>query len=173
MFKAPLKMLHPLLTATQESNYMGSENIGALPYQGLILAHSNEAEWKSFKSNRNNEAFLDRMSVVKVPYCLRVDEEVKIYDKLLAQSELAKAIVAPGTLEMMARFSVLTRMKPHENSSLFAKMRVYNGESLKDTDPQAKTMREYRDVAGVDEGMTGLSTRFAYKTLSETLNFDN
>jgi len=172
MFKAPLKMLHPLLTATQEGNYMGSENIGALPYQGLILAHSNEAEWKSFKSNRNNEAFLDRISVIKVPYCLRVDEEVKIYDKLLAQSELAKAICAPGTLEMMARFSVLSRLKTHENSSLFAKMRVYNGESLKDTDPQAKTMREYRDAAGVDEGMTGLSTRFAYKTLSETLNFD-
>ena len=172
MFKAPLKMLHPLLTATQEGNYMGSENIGAMPYQGLILAHSNEAEWKSFKSNRNNEAFLDRMSVVKVPYCLRVDEEVKIYDKLLSQSELADATCAPGTLEMMARFSVLSRLKPHENSSLFAKMRVYNGESLKDTDPQAKTMREYRDTAGVDEGMTGLSTRFAYKTLSETLNFD-
>jgi serine protein kinase len=172
MFKAPLKMLHPLLTATQESNYMGSENIGALPYHGLILAHSNEAEWKSFKANRNNEAFLDRMSVIKVPYCLRVDEEVKIYEKLLAQSELADATCAPGTLEMMARFSVLTRLKPHENSSLFAKMRVYNGESLKDTDPQAKTMREYRDTAGVDEGMTGLSTRFAYKALSETLNFD-
>src|SRR4029079_5208768 len=115
MFKAPLKMLHPLLTATQEGNYMGSENIGALPYKGLILAHSNEAEWKSFKSNRNNEAFLDRISVIKVPYCLRVDEEVKIYDKLLAQSELANATCAPGSLEMMARFSVLSRLKSHEN----------------------------------------------------------
>ncbi|MPY71271.1 MAG: PrkA family serine protein kinase [Alphaproteobacteria bacterium] len=173
MFKAPLKMLHPLLTATQENNYMGSENIGALPFQGLILAHSNEAEWRSFKSNRNNEAFLDRICVIKVPYCLRVDEEVRIYEKLLSQSELTDAVCAPGTLEMMARFSVLTRLKEHENSSLFAKMRVYNGESLKDTDPQAKTVQEYRDAAGVDEGMTGLSTRFAYKAISETFNFDN
>ncbi len=172
MFKAPLKMLHPLLTATQENNYMGTEGIGALPYQGLILAHSNESEWKSFKSNRNNEAFLDRISVIKVPYCLRVDEEVSIYDKLVGQSELARAVRAPGTLEMMARFSVLTRLKEHENSSLYAKLRVYNGESLKDTDPQAKTVHEYRDAAGVDEGMDGLSTRFAYKVLSETYNFD-
>ncbi len=173
MFKAPLKMLHPLLTATQENNYMGSESIGALPYQGLILAHSNESEWKSFKSNRNNEAFLDRICVMKVPYCLRVDEEVKIYEKLMSHSELAEATCAPGTLDMMARFSVLTRLKPHENSSLYSKMRVYNGESLKDTDPHAKTVQEYRDTAGVDEGMDGLSTRFAYKILSETFNFDS
>ena len=172
MFKAPQKMLHPLLTATQERNYVGSENVGALPYQGIIMAHSNESEWKSFKANRNNEAFLDRISLIRVPYCLRVDEEAKIYDKLLAQSELAKAPCSPGTLDMMARFSVLTRLKPHENSSLYAKMRVYNGEDLKGTDPHAKTVQEYRDAAGVDEGMDGMSTRFAYKVLSETFNFD-
>ena len=172
MFKAPLKMLHPLLTATQENNYVGSENLGAMPYHGIILAHSNESEWKSFKANRNNEAFLDRICVIKVPYCLRVDEEVKIYDKLMQQSELANAPCAPGTLDMMARFSVLSRLKPHENSSLYAKMRVYNGESLKHTDPRAKTVQEYRDAAGVDEGMDGMSTRFAYKVLSATFNFD-
>ena len=61
MFKAPIKMLHPLLTATQEGNYVGTENIGAIPFQGIILAHSNEAEWQSFRNNRTNEAFLDRV----------------------------------------------------------------------------------------------------------------
>ncbi|SDG25116.1 putative serine protein kinase, PrkA [Limimonas halophila] len=172
MFKAPLKMLHPLLTATQEKNYVGSENLGALPHQGIILAHSNEAEWRNFKANRNNEAFLDRISVIRVPYCLRVTEETKIYDKLLQQSELGAATCAPGTLDMMAKFSVLTRLKPHENSSLYAKMRVYDGESLRGSDPHAKTVQEYRDAAGVDEGMDGMSTRFAYKVLSETFNFD-
>ena len=73
MFKAPLKMLHPLLTATQDRTYVGTENVGAMPYQGLIIAHSNESEWQSFRANKNNEAFLDRISVIKVPYCLRVD----------------------------------------------------------------------------------------------------
>ncbi|NNG03233.1 MAG: PrkA family serine protein kinase [Inquilinus sp.] len=172
MFKAPIKMLHPLLTATQDGTYVGTENVGALPYQGIILAHSNESEWQSFKANRNNEAFLDRICVVKVPYCLRVTEETKIYEKLMAASELAKAPCAPGTLEMLAQFSVLSRLKPHENSSLFSKMRIYDGESLKETDPHAKSHQEYRDVAGVDEGMDGMSTRFAYKILSETFNFD-
>ena len=78
MFKAPIKVLHPLLTATQEGNYIGTEAISAIPFHGIVLAHSNEAEWQTFRNNKNNEAFLDRISVVKVPYCLRVNEEKKI-----------------------------------------------------------------------------------------------
>ena len=173
MFKAPLKMLHPLLTATQDRTYVGTENVGALPYQGIIIAHSNESEWQSFRANRTNEAFLDRICVIKVPYCLRVTEEKKIYEKLLNASELADAPCSPGTLEMLSQFSVLSRLKEHENSQLFSKMRVYDGENLKDTDPHARTMQEYRDAAGVTEGMDGASTRFAYKILSETFNFDS
>ena len=172
MFKAPIKMLHPLLTATQEGNYVGTENIGAIPFQGVIMAHSNEAEWQSFKNNKNNEAFIDRIFVIKVPYCLRVNEEQKIYEKLIRGSELAEASCAPGTLEMLARFSVLSRLKEHENSNLFAKMRVYNGESLREVDPKARTLQEYKDAAGVDEGMDGISTRFAFKVLAATFNHD-
>ena len=172
MFKAPIKVLHPLLTATQEGNYIGTENLGALPFQGIVLAHSNEAEWEHFKTNKNNEAFLDRICVVTVPYCLRVTEETMIYAKLLEGSELCAAPCAPEMLEMLAQFCVLTRLKEHENSPLYSKMRVYDGERLKDTDPKAKTLQEYRETAGVDEGMTGISTRFAFKVLSETFNYD-
>ena len=173
MFKAPIKMLHPLLTATQDGTYVGTENLGALPYQGIIIAHSNEAEWQSFRNNKNNEAFLDRISVVQVPYCLRTSEEKRIYQKLLAASDVTTAPCAPGTLEMLSQFSVLTRLKEHENSSLFSKMRVYDGESIRDSDVHAKTIQEYRDSAGVNEGMDGTSTRFAYKVLSETFNYDS
>ncbi len=173
MFKAPIKVLHPLLTATQEGNYNGTEGLSALPFEGIILAHSNESEWQHFKHNRNNEAFLDRVYIVKVPYCLRVTEEVNIYQKLLANSELAHAKCAPGTLETLGQFTVLSRLKEPENSNLYSKMRVYDGESLKDTDPKAKSYQEYRDYAGVDEGMNGLSTRFAFKILSRVFNFDH
>ncbi|HTB43709.1 MAG TPA: PrkA family serine protein kinase [Acetobacteraceae bacterium] len=172
MFKAPIKMLHPLLTATQEGNYIGTENIGAIPFQGIIMAHSNEAEWQSFRNNRNNEAFIDRIYVIKVPYCLRVTEEQKIYEKLISRSELAESPCAPATLEMLARFSVLTRLRRHENSTLYSKMRVYDGESLKETDPRARSLQEYKDVAGVEEGMDGASTRFAFKVLAATFNHD-
>ena len=173
MFKAPIKVLHPLLTATQEGNYKGTEGFGAIPFDGFILAHSNEAEWQTFKSNRNNEAFLDRVYIVKVPYSLRVSDEIRIYQKLLDHSSLASASCAPDTLKMLAQFSVLSRLKEPENSSIYSKMRIYDGENLKDTDPKAKSYQEYRDFAGVDEGMTGLSTRFAFKILSRVFNFDH
>ncbi len=170
----------------------GYFNQGAVPYKGrtwcvnvenetlfarrngkiLLTLNSNEAEWLTFKSNKNNEAFLDRICVVKVPYCLRINEEVKIYKKMLGASSLIHAPCAPKTLEMLAQFSVLTRLKAHENSNLYSKMRIYNGENLKDTDPKAKGVMEYRDVAGIDEGMTGTSTRFAFKVLSQTFNYD-
>ncbi|WP_374354871.1 PrkA family serine protein kinase [Chitinimonas sp.] len=173
MFKAPIKVLHPLLTATQEGNFKGTEGFGAIPFDGVVLAHSNESEWKQFKNNKNNEAFLDRIYIVKVPYCLRVSEEVKIYDKLLRNSSLAQAPCAPGTLKMMSQFSILSRLKDPENSSVYSKMQVYDGENLKDTDPKAKSIQEYRDFAGVDEGMSGLSTRWAFKILSKVFNFDH
>lgn len=172
MFKAPIKMLHPLLTATQEGNYKGTEGFSAMPFQGVILAHSNESEWRSFRNNRNNEAFLDRIYIVKVPYCLQASEEVMIYEKLLANSSLSDAPCAPGTLNMMAQFSVLSRLVEPENSNVFTKMRVYDGENLKDVEPDAKSVQEYRDFAGIDEGMSGISTRFAYKVLSSVFNYD-
>ena len=172
MFKAPIKVLHPLLTATQEGNYIGTETFGAFPYQGIVLAHSNESEWQQFKNNKNNEAIIDRISVIKVPYCLRVTEETQIYKKLLRESELDDAPCALETLELLSRFSVLSRLHEHDSSTLYLKMRVYDGESLKDTAPQAKSVQEYRDAAGLDEGMTGVSTRFAFKVLSETFNYD-
>ena len=173
MFKAPIKVLHPLLTATQEGNYNGTEGLAALPFDGIILAHSNESEWQTFRNNKNNEAFLDRVYIVKVPYCLRVSEEMRIYQKLLEHSELNAAPCSPGTLISLAQFAVLSRLKTPDNSSVYSKMRVYDGESLKDTDPKAKSYQEYRDYAGVDEGMTGLSTRFAFKILSRVFNFDS
>lgn len=172
MFKAPIKVLHPLLTATQEGNYNSTEGMGAIPYDGILLAHSNESEWQSFKNNKTNEAFIDRVYIVKVPYCTRLTEEVHIYEKLLENSSLNEAPCAPDTLNMLAQFTVLSRIKEPENSSVYSKMRIYDGENLKDTDPRAKSMQEYRDGAGVNEGMDGLSTRFAFKILSKVFNFD-
>jgi len=166
MFKANIKTLNPLLMATQEHNYNGTEAIPAMPYTGIIMAHSNESEWFAFRNNKTNEAFLDRVYIVDIPYCLRVDEEVQIYEKMLHGSSLAKAPIAPGTLKMLAQWSILTRLKTPENSTIYAKLKVYNGENVKDTMPNAKSLEEYRDAAGIEEGMSGMSTRFAFKVLS-------
>lgn len=172
MFKAPIKMLHPLLTATQERNYKGTEAIPAIPFQGIIIAHSNESEWDTFKNNKNNEAFLDRVYSVEVPYCLQINEEQQIYKKLLNSSTLKDAPTAPYTLDLLAQFSVLTRLEEPENSNVVTKMRVYNGENVKEKDSRAKSYQEYKDLTTSNEGFSGISTRLGYKILAEVYNFD-
>lgn len=172
MFKAPLKVLNPILTATQEGNFKGTEALPAMPFTGFIMAHSNEAEWLKFRNNKDNEAFIDRVYLVKVPYCLRVDEEIRIYDKMLKASTLSESPCAPQTLRTLAEFTVLSRLVVPENSSVYSKLRSYNGENLKDQDPRAKSVKEYRDDAGAAEGFSGLSTRWAFKTISAAFNRD-
>lgn len=172
MFKAPLKVLNPILTATQEGNFKGTEALPAMPFNGFIMAHSNEAEWLKFRNNKDNEAFIDRVYLVKVPYCLRVNEEIRIYEKMLRESTLAAAPCAPQTLRSLAEFTVLSRLTVPENSSIYSKLRAYNGENLKDVDPRAKSVKEYREDAGAAEGFSGLSTRWAFKTISSAFNRD-
>lgn len=173
MFKAPIKVLHPLLTATQEGNYNGTEAISSIPFEGIVLAHSNESEWETFRNDKNNEAFIDRISIVKVPYVLRVSEEVKIYSKLIDNSSLKGAVCAPETKELLARFSVLTRLRKQPGLDKFSQLQVYDGDNIKEQDPKAKSYQEYKDGAGQTEGMTGISTRFAYKVLSRVFNFSD
>lgn len=175
MFKAPIKVLHPLLTATQDRIYNGTESISALPFDGIILAHSNESEWESFKNDKKNEAFIDRVYIVKVPYCLRITEEIDIYKKLLKSSSLKDAPCAPKTLELLATFCVLSRLgdASGENNDLHIKSRVYNGENVKAEVNTVKPIHTYHKEAGVAEGMKeGVSPRFAFKVLSKVFNYD-
>lgn len=170
IFKSNIKVLNPLLMATQDRSYNGTENVPSMPYTGIILSHSNQSEWTNFRNNKTNEAFLDRVCVIKIPYCLRANEEELIYRKMMNGSTLRNVPIAPQTLKMLAQFMVLTRLVEPANSTLNAKMRVYNGEAVKDTMPNAKPMEEYRLAAGVEEGMDGMSTRFAFKIISKCLD---
>lgn len=175
MFKADIKTLNPLLTATQEHFYEPTEKIGLLPFDGVILAHSNESEWQQFKGDKKNEAFLDRIYIVEVPYCLRVSEEVKIYKKLMDNSSLHDAPCAPKTLDLLAQFSVVSRLDISnlDGREVITKMKVYDGENVKAKDVNAKSIQEYRDEASRDEGFSGISTRLAFKVLSEVYNYDS
>lgn len=176
MFKAPPKTLHPLLEATQSGSYKGTEALASLPFDGIVIAHSNETEWDKFRNDKANEAMLDRVYLVDAPYCLRYTEERKIYEKMLNSSDLGSAPCAPRTLDTLAKFSVLSRLAPHEGSKLDVKMEVYNGESLKHKNNTAKSVHEYVQAAhesGADEGFFGMSTRFAFKALAQAFNYDS
>lgn len=172
MFKAPIKVLHPLLTATQDKIYTGTESIPVIPFEGIVISHSNVTEWESFKNDNKNEAFIDRVYIVKVPYSLRLDEETKVYKKMLNTSSLSQAPCAPKTLEILATFSVLSRLVEPTGKEYYIKARIYNGENVKNEVNMPKSAQELRDAAGVDEGMSGISTRFSFKVLSKVFNYD-
>jgi serine protein kinase len=172
MFKSNIKTLNPLLEATQSRSFSALEPIGQIPFDGIILAHSNMTEFEAFKADRKNEAFLDRVYMVKIPYSLRYEEEKMIYQKMLNESSLSSNPCVPETLDILAKFSVISRLEEHQNSNLFSKMRVYNGENIKNEDNNAKPLMEYKDQASQDEGLSGISTRWAFKLLSKVFNED-
>ena len=164
VFKNEIEFLHTMITATQEKA-VPSPGKGAMIYfDGVILAHCNEAEWIKFKSENTNEAILDRIVRVNVPYCLEVDEEQKIYQKLLDESDF-DAHIAPHTLEIAAMFSVLSRLKPSNKVDPLTKMKIYNGQEVVEKGYIKKIDIEDLREEVRDEGMTGISTRFIMKSI--------
>ncbi|MBI2048357.1 MAG: PrkA family serine protein kinase [Parcubacteria group bacterium] len=171
LFKASEKLINPLYTATQDHYYAASEQIGMLPYNGILIAHFNDAEWYEFAQKDKNRALLDRTTTIRVPYCLRVSDEIKIYNKRIQASKYRAAACAPGTKELMAEFAVMTRLMPPKNSPLSLKTRVYDGENLSDKETSAKTIEEYRTEARekkYEEGIRGVGVRFALKVLERS-----
>ncbi|WP_067621204.1 PrkA family serine protein kinase [Alicyclobacillus acidiphilus] len=167
MLKCDEKFLWHLLSLTQEGNFKAGR-FALISADEMIVAHTNEAEYRAFVSNKKNEALQSRMIVMPVPYNLRVDDEVKIYDKLVHQSDLAHVHIAPHALRTAAIFSILTRLKESKKQGvdLLKKLYLYNGqtvEGMKDADLK-ELQNEYPD-----EGMSGLDPRYIINRISTAL----
>ena len=169
VFKNETEYLHTMITATQEK-YIPSPGKGPMIYfDGVILAHSNEAEWNKFKSDHTNEAILDRIVKIEIPYCLELNEEVKIYEKILRKSRF-QAHIAPHTIEVASMFAILTRLAPSSKVDLMTKLKIYNGEEIVEKGMTRKIdIMELKEEAP-REGMTGISTRFIMKALDMALS---
>lgn len=169
VFKNETEYLHAMITATQEKSIPAPGRHGMIYVDTCIVAHSNEAEWKKFKSDHTNEAILDRIVVVKVPYNLRLSEEVKIYNKIIRQSNF-KAEIAPHTVELASKFAILTRLEPSNKCDLMTKLKLYNGEEVVEKGKTKKIdVTELKEEAK-REGMDGISTRFIMKALDNALS---
>jgi len=169
VFKNETEYLHAMITATQEKVIPAPGRHGMVYVDTCIVAHSNEAEWQKFKADHTNEAILDRIVVVKVPYNLRLSEEVKIYEKIIRHSDF-RAHVAPHTLEIASMFAILSRLEPTPKCDLMTKLKLYNGEEVVEKGKTKKLdVHELRDDAK-REGMTGISTRFIMKALDNALS---
>lgn len=170
VFKNDVEYLHTIITATQEKSVPSPGKGSMIYFDGIILAHSNESEWNKFKSDHTNEAILDRIVKVEVPYCLELNEEVKIYKKILGKSRF-NAHIAPHTIETAAMFAILSRLTPSSKVDSMTKLRIYNGEEIVEKGTTKKIdFSELKEEAGIREGMTGISTRFIIKALDNALS---
>jgi len=169
VFKNEIEFLHTIITATQEKRIPSPGKSDMLHFDGVILAHCNEAEWNRFQSEHTNEAILDRVVKIDVPYCLELDQEVKIYEKMLGESDFDSHI-APHTLRVASMFSIMTRLKPSGRCDLLTKMKIYNGEDVIEKGRVKRIdIEDLRDEAR-KEGMSGISTRFIAKALDSALS---
>ena len=168
VFKNEIEFLHTMITATQEKSVPSPGKQAMIYFDGVIISHCNEAEWNKFKAEHTNEAILDRIVRVNVPYCLEHLEEIKIYKKLLGTSDFNYHI-APHTLELASMFAVLTRLKPTNKVDELTKMKIYNGEEIIEKGLLKKVdIKDLREEVR-DEGMTGISTRFVMKSIDNAL----
>jgi serine protein kinase len=167
MLKCDEKFLWNLLSLTQEGNFKAGR-FALISADELIIAHTNEAEYKAFISNKKNEALQSRMIVMPIPYNLRVSDEEKIYAKLIQQSDMQHIHIAPHTLRTASIFSILTRLKESKKQGmdLLKKMRMYDGEAVEGfKEADLKEMQnEYPD-----EGMTGIDPRYVVNRISSAL----
>lgn len=172
VFKNETEYLHTMITATQEKFVPAPGRHGTIYVDTVIVAHSNEAEWQKFKADHTNEAILDRIVVVKVPYNLRLSEEVKIYRKFLERSSF-DIKMAPHTLEIASMFAILSRLEASPKCDLLTKLKIYNGEEvLEKGRPKKLTAHELREDTK-REGLFGISTRFIMKALDVALTQNN
>jgi serine protein kinase len=168
VFKNEIEFLHTIITATQEKRIPSPGKSDMLHFDGVILAHCNEAEWNRFQSEHTNEAIMDRVVKIDVPYCLELDQEVKIYEKMLGLSDF-KAHIAPHTLRIASMFSIMSRLKESAKADLVTKMKIYNGEEVVEKGRVKKIdIKDLRDEVR-REGMSGISTRFITKALDFAL----
>ncbi|MFC3798508.1 PrkA family serine protein kinase [Cohnella sp. GCM10012308] len=167
MLKCDEKFLWNLLSLTQEGNFKAGR-FALISADELIVAHTNESEYKTFIANKKNEALQSRMIVMPVPYNLRVSDEEKIYAKLIGQSDMSHIHIAPHALRAAAIFSILTRLKESKKQGmdLVKKMRLYDGEEVegfKDAD-----LKEMQNEFN-DEGMSGIDPRYVINRISSAL----
>lgn len=167
MLKTDEKFLYVLLTLSQEQN-IKTGRFSMIYADEVVVSHTNEHEYQSFVGNKKSEALQDRIILVKVPYNLRVSDEVKIYEKLLKQSALQNVHIAPYTLRVASVFAVLTRLEPSKKTGMSSmkKLKLYDGEDMEDF--KQKDVRELQEEA-IREGMDGISPRYVINRLSNAL----
>jgi serine protein kinase len=172
ILKVKREFLYLLLTMTQEKNVKVSR-FPLIYLDETILAHTNLAEFQKFLQERENEALLDRMVIIKVPYALSYADESRIYQKLVtAAPAFRHTHLDPHVLHLASVFAILTRLtKPErEGLDIAKKLRIYAGEAVEGvSENEAVRLRN----EAPDEGLSGVSPRFIINAISNAITRGN
>lgn len=167
MLKLDEKFLWHLLSLSQEGNFKAGR-FALISADELIVAHTNETEYRSFIANKKNEALHSRIIVMPIPYNLKVSEEERIYEKMIKESDMAHVHIAPHALRAAAIFSVLTRLEvpKKQGIDIVKKMRLYDGETVEgfNSVDVEELKKEYPN-----EGMKGIDPRYVINRISSAI----
>ncbi|MEK5331186.1 PrkA family serine protein kinase [Lysinibacillus sp. FSL W8-0992] len=167
MLKLDEKFLWNLLSLTQEGNFKAGR-FALISADELIVAHTNETEYRSFISNKKNEALHSRIIVMPIPYNLKVSQEELIYEKMINESDMSHVHIAPHALKAAAIFSVLTRLEvpKKQGVDLIKKMRLYDGENVEgfNSVDLEELKKEFPN-----EGMNGIDPRYIINRISSAI----
>ncbi|MFC5590344.1 PrkA family serine protein kinase [Sporosarcina soli] len=167
MLKLDEKFLWHLLSLTQEGNFKAGR-FALISADELIVAHTNETEYRTFISNKKNEALHSRIIVMPIPYNLKVSQEERIYEKMIKESDMAHVHIAPHALRVAAIFSVLTRLEDSKKQGLdvVKKMRLYDGENVEGFN-QVDVEELKKEFP--NEGMHGIDPRYVINRISSAI----
>jgi len=167
MLKLDEKFLWNLLSLTQEGNFKAGR-FALISADELIVAHTNETEYRSFISNKKNEALHSRIIVMPIPYNLKMSQEEHIYEKMIKESDMSHVHIAPHALKAAAIFSVLTRLEvpKKQGVDLIKKMRLYDGENVEgfNSVDLEELKKEFPN-----EGMNGIDPRYIINRISSAI----
>ncbi|WP_280768773.1 PrkA family serine protein kinase [Salipaludibacillus daqingensis] len=167
MLKCDEKFLWHLLSLTQEGNFKAGR-FALISADEMIVAHTNEAEYKSFISNKKNEALHSRIIVMPIPYNLKISEEERIYKKMIEESDISHVHIAPHALKIAATFTVLTRIKESQKNDVdvLKKLKLYDGQNVEGFNNQdvVELKNEF-----ADEGMGGIDPRYVINRISSAI----
>lgn len=166
-------LLNAFLEGVTTGYFTGNGGVGILPMNQLIVITSNDPVWKNFKKSNDSDAARNRIEVIDVPYTLRMSEELKIYKKLLQGTSHSDKPIAPGTMELLGEFSIVSRLMDGQENSLAAydphiRARVLNGEIPDGAEKKVPKLHELRAKASHEEGLYGFTVRDAGRVLTRT-----
>lgn len=167
MLKLDEKFLWHLLSLTQEGNFKAGR-FALISADEMIIAHTNETEYRSFIANKKNEALHSRIIVMPIPYNLKVNQEERIYEKMIKESDMVHVHIAPHALRVAAIFSVLTRLEipKKQGIDLVKKMRLYDGENVEGFN-QVNVEELKKEFP--NEGMSGIDPRYVINRISSAI----